>query len=261
MVTLPYDDAVTATTALAPARSGERTRFGLLHEGLYFRRIEFPEGVGRVLERRADDGAVRHARDLGEVLGGDAAADEDRHRAGLLACGRDQRERLLVGLAGEDQSVGAPEADGEIDVLGEAAARHRVAGAVMHVGEDRHMRRVAGVAGLDRGEGLRRLEPERRHHGADIDLDAHEVGVRRGGHRQHRLGVVLEEIEAHWTAEARADLGGDPRHPGDLSPQSHAPRPAGRRISAPSARRCRWRREFSASAIARSRIVPMGPPV
>src|SRR5580704_6466945 len=51
---------------------------GLLHEGRDFFWNKSPERGARILERGADDHTVRDPRDLCEVSGVDAAADEDR---------------------------------------------------------------------------------------------------------------------------------------------------------------------------------------
>ena len=156
MVTLPYDDAVTATTSLAPAQSGERTRLASSMKASTFAGSNFPKALAESLSDELTMAPSATLATSAKFLAVTLPPTRIGHRADLLARGRDQFERLPIGLAGQDQAVGAAEADGEIDVLGESAARHGYAGAVMDVGEDRDIRRVAGVARPDRGEGLRR---------------------------------------------------------------------------------------------------------
>ena len=97
---------------------------------------------------------------------------------GVFALGRTHEiEGFGVALARQHQAVRTAKSHGELDIFDETARSQRRAGAIMHISEDRHVVGSQGVARLDRLVRLGCLQPEGRHHGADVDLDAHEVGA------------------------------------------------------------------------------------
>src|SRR5580692_3106594 len=112
------------------------------------------ERVVRFLQRRAHDDAIGHTGDFGEILRADAAADNDRGGADSVPRHVDERQRLLIGLAGQHETICATQADCVLDILRETAARDGRAGSVVNVGEDSDVLSVASVARTDRREGL-----------------------------------------------------------------------------------------------------------
>src|SRR6266571_5356726 len=153
--------------------------------------------VAALLDRGADDRPVRDGEELGDRLGGDPAADEDRHLRNGAPDALDvgERRRPARGGARHDEHVGEPAvgevARGLLELDGDE--RDRVL--APDVREDAGLRaeqppvaeRVVGV-GLD--------DPLVGDDGARVDVDADEPAADGGDDGQRRARVVLEHVDA-----------------------------------------------------------------